>query len=288
MKYKNKRKNKKIFIVIYLLLIFGFIGILTKSIYNDDSTLQDKVYINDLKISILGDSISTLEGISDNSTINATLGSNQSRYYANDISYEETEATLQLNSWKETYWGTIIEDLELDLVVNNSWRGTSVSTVRGASSCTSGTRATQLHSYDGKTPDIIVIYIGTNDYTSSADVGDYSSVEDIYDGSNYIGDTSTFSEAYATMVHKIKNKYKKADIYLCNLIYGTSLGISYNNAIDLIAKEYDCNVVDFSQLVSTWNWTNHCMDGLHPNADGFKLMADILKDKLLDNYSYKK
>jgi len=149
-----------------------------------------------------------------------------------------------------------------------------------SNSPTCGTRATQLHNRENEEPDIILIYIGTNDYNASVNVGTYNSVADIYDGNSYIGDTSTFSIAYGTMVHKVTQRYKNADIYLCNLIYDTELGKSYNSKIDIIAKEFNCTVVDFSQLVSKWSWSNHCMDNLHPNVVGFTLMAEILTEAI--------
>lgn len=229
------------------------------------------------KISILGDSISTCEGISDNIVYNTTLSSNQSRYYAKNVAYTMTEATLELDSWENTYWGQTITNFNLDLCVNNSWRGTSVSTARGASSCTSGTRATQLHNdNENITPDMIVIYIGTNDKSANAPVLGFDSIDDLYDGTSYTADCSYFDVAYATMVLKIKKQYPNADIYLCNLIYNDTLGQAYNKAIEKIATEFDCTLVDFSTLVPIWSWSGHTMDGLHPNKNGFDLMANIL------------
>ena len=250
---------------------------------------NSKVYANTMlagkKISILGDSISTLEGISDNVAYNTTLSPNQSRYYAKDVAYTTTEATLELTSWEDTYWGQTVNDLNLELCVNNSWRGTSVSTARGASSCTSGTRATQLHNdNENINPDIIVIYIGTNDKSASAPVLGYDSIDDLYDGTSYTADCSYFDVAYATMVLKVKNKYPNADIYLCNLIYNDTLGQSYNESIEKIATEFDCNIVDFSTLVPVWSWSGHTMDGLHPNKDGFDLMADILTRTIQETF----
>lgn len=261
-----------------LILCFSLFFSLGSSLRTSNNEKEEKI-----TISILGDSISTCEGISDNIKYNTTLSSNQSRYYAKDIAYSSTEATLCLDSWKDTYWGQTINDLDLELLVNNSWRGTKVTGGITSSSPTCGPRATQLHGVNGVEPDIIVIYIGTNDYNAKASVGTYNSVSDVYDGNEYIGDTTTFSQAYATMVHKVTQRYKNSDVYLCNLIYNTELGISYNSVIDKIAKEFGCTVVDFSQLVDEWSWSNHCMDNLHPNVAGFTLMAEILTDVIEKN-----
>lgn len=268
-------------------------GVSTLFAPNEDVVVTDKptqdVVVNDnvlegQYISFLGDSITTLEGISDCATYNTTLTSNQSRYYANDIAFTSTEATLELDSWKDTYWGKTVTELNLELCVNNSWRGTSVSTARGADSCTSGIRATQLHNdNENITPDIIVIYIGTNDKSASAPVLGYESIDDLYDGTRYTADCSYFDVAYATMVLKVKNRYPNAKIYLCNLIYNDDLGNLYNEAIAKIATEFNCNLVDFSSLVSAWDWSDHTMDGLHPNEAGFDMMAECLIDAIKNN-----
>ncbi len=287
--YKKKKSNISTILLVSLVGL-STIGMLHLLNNNIDFNEIKKETINGKTISILGDSISTCEGISNDITANSTLSSNLPRYYADDISYETTQATCELSSWKKSYWGSVIDHLELNLVVNNSWRGTSVSTARGADSCTSGTRATQLHADDGAKPEIVVIYIGTNDYIANTDVGTYTDVSDVYDSStkSYVGDTSKFSLAYATMVHKVINKYEDVDVYLCNLIYDTELGKNYNHAIDKIAEDFDCHVVDFNQLVSTWSWAEHCFsDNLHPNETGMSLMADILEETLLENYRYK-
>ena len=280
---KNKRKSNIVNTILVILISFfvvsAFASLSSKSSNGANSVNKNENVVTtpQKRISFLGDSISTCEGICDNATYNTTLPSNQSRYYANDIAFSSTEATLKLNSWKDTYWGQAVTELNLELCVNNSWRGTSVSTARGANSCTSGSRATQLHN-DNKNinPDIIVIYIGTNDKSSSAPVLGYESIEDLYDGTSYTADCSYFDVAYATMVLKVKNKYPSAEIYLCNLIYDDALGKSYNEAITKVATEFDCTIVDFSSLVPVWDWSGHTMDGLHPNKDGFDLMADIL------------
>lgn len=276
-----KKILKILAIILCLTLCFSLFFRLGASLKDNSNKTEESN--EKITISILGDSISTCEGITDNTKYNLTLGANQSRYYAKDVSYSSTEATLALDSWKDTYWGQTICDLDLELLVNNSWRGTKVSGTLTSSSATCGTRATQLHNRKNNEPDIILIYIGTNDYNAKVDVGAYATVSDIFDGTSYIGDVSKFSYAYATMVHKVTQRYKNSQIYLCDLIYATELGNSYNSAINTIAKEFDCSVVNFSQLVETWSWTNHCMDGLHPNVDGFTLMAEILTADLKKN-----
>ena len=70
------------------------------------------------KISILGDSISTYEGVSNNASFNKTIGLNN-RYY-------ETGASKALPTQNLTYWGQLIEKYGMELCVNNSTGGGKV------------------------------------------------------------------------------------------------------------------------------------------------------------------
>ena len=65
------------------------------------------------KVSILGDSISTYEGVSNNTAYNATIGENLVYY---------TEG-LHGVSLHDTWWQQVIDTLDMELCVNNSWSG---------------------------------------------------------------------------------------------------------------------------------------------------------------------
>ncbi len=64
------------------------------------------------KVSILGDSISTYTGISNNAKYNSTLNKNIGFYPANDVTEKE-----------ETWWQQVIDALGMELCVNNSSGG---------------------------------------------------------------------------------------------------------------------------------------------------------------------
>lgn len=247
-----------------------------------DLKFEDPESINGKSISFLGDSITTFEGYSNNVKYNYTIGSNAVWY---------NTSKLNVN---DTYWKQTIDKFDLDLVVNNAWSGSQCSGTGESAAC--NTRATQLHNTSGTDPDIIVVYIGINDFDRGVEVGTYSNVNDIYDTKtkSYIGDTTKFAQAYATMIHKIKQRYSEADVYVCNLLPNnvntdyTTLN-TYNTYIEKIANEFDCTLVDFYNCsgIDQTNFTSYTFEGLHPNATGHSLMAECLQNKLLEKYKFK-
>ena len=100
-----------------------------------------------------------------------------------------------------------------------------------------------------------------------------------------------FGQAYATMVHKVKNRYPSTDVYVCSMLHWNpkkhSKGLlQYNEMIQKIAKEFQVVYVDFYNQTKispeTENEYLHS-DGIHPNKYGFEQMAgcfvEILKSK---------
>ena len=209
-------------------------------------------------ISILGDSISTCEGVSDNVVYNTTLASNESRYFADDINHDSTEATIELSSVNETYWMQIINEFNAELLVNNSWRGKKLTD--------SISRATELHKDTEESdvaPDIVIIMLGTNDVQSGTDV-------------------NTAITAYNLILTSIQEAYPNVDIFVGGLLnYSENSLISdYNTAFKTMCTELGIGFIDFYNCgINTSNKTTYLADSLHPNALGFNLMAaQAIKD----------
>ena len=75
------------------------------------------------KISILGDSVSTYTDYSNNIKYNTTIGNN-SVYYNN---YKEDRHPVHMSlTLEDTWWMQVIEELDLQLCVNNSWSGSRI------------------------------------------------------------------------------------------------------------------------------------------------------------------
>ena len=238
-------------------------------------------------ISILGASTSTFDGFSNCGIYNTTITKN--------LSYYPKQAWL--NDPLYTWWMRTIQTLDMRLCVNNSWSGSCVTTmVDGDEKAGCMKRATELHNDTlDVEPDIIVLIIGGNDALRGYDIGTYNGIDAIYDCDKqaYIGDCTMFGQAYATMVHKVKNRYPNADIYVCSMLHWDvkkhNKGLlEYNDMIQKIAKEFQVVYVDFyNQTKISPETANDYLhtDGVHPNKYGFKQMSDCFVEILKSRYT---
>ena len=260
MKIKNK-----FFVILSVMLLIGVLAFITsfspKDNQNDGSSTGKPVDNVDeseqLTISFLGDSISTYSGWSNNSFYNSTLTQNVTCYPMASSDRNDIRGV------SDTYWAQVIEELNLRLCVNNSCDASRVSDTRTDNIPCGMVRASELHrtSY---TPDIIVVYIGTNDIANGISL-------------------EVFTESYRTMVNAINESYPRAEVYLCTLLperrySDDALLCSFNDAIKSIAAESSCTVVDFYTDSSiTWdNYTSYTIDNLHPNAAGMDKLTECI------------
>lgn len=211
------------------------------------------------KISILGDSISTFKGYSNNTSYNSTIGGNAVYYSGSNY----------ITTVKETWWMQAIDRLDLSLLVNNSWSGDTV-TGRGIS------RSLQLHDNTGATPDIIAVYLGVNDFRTKVSA-------------------ATFATAYDEMIAGMKARYPDAEVYLFTLVYTTNVNsgvnpddiVYFNEAIAATAQKYGCTLVDLYNDSGINKTTMESYMGdknLHPNYAGMDLITDTFIDVLAEKY----
>lgn len=237
------------------------------------------------KLSILGDSISTFDGY---------IPSGNLTYYPT--------TSAGLTRVEQTWWWKVKEALGMELLVNNSWSGSEVAGT--ASSSGSGTRCQSLH--NGTTdPDVIIVYMGTNDFNHDDDIGptvDGKVV--VYDGTTALpADNSTnrayFSNAYAIMLDKILARYKHAEVWCCTIQQGErngSVGVPemnddgialnrFNDCIRNIANAMGVRVIDLSACGITYEnrgaymgdyMTKTGTQATHPNPEGHSLIADTV------------
>lgn len=238
------------------------------------------------KLSVLGDSISTYQGISNDTSVNASIGENAVFYH------KQMERS-------DTWWQQAADETGMEILVNNSYASSNVSTGFGNQTkggCTA--RAENLHSDAGVNPDIIAVYIGINDNGCMLDLGEFNAVSDIWDGQKYVGDTEKFATAYATMVHRIVTKYDGADVFLFTLprngyLWETAgktkeeynaLQDAYNEMIIKIAKIFNCGVVDLASAVGE-NYGNFLPnDTLHPDKTGMDVITKAFETALYGYY----
>ncbi len=223
-------------------------------------------------ISFLGDSISTYSGWSNNTNYNSSIGGNAIWYPNNN--YIGANLTVQ-----DTWWHIVAEKLGYELAVNNSWSGSVVNT-----SQTYNVRAKNLHNTsNGAKPDVVVIFMGVNDYAAGTPVGDY-------DGTTTPPVNPTnFSEAYGRTIQNILDTYDGVKIYCCTFLpdrkrfpgSANNKGIEdneYNAAIRTIAKHMGVKLIDLynDSGIIPQNISQFTVDKLHPNKDGMKKIADTI------------
>ena len=214
------------------------------------SASKDATRLTGKKMSVLGDSISTYMGYSNNNDYNSTLSENAVYYNGYYMNFTDVN---------ETWWMKTLDATGMELCVNNAYSGDRV--------CANGiSRALQLHNNDGENPDVIVVFLGVNDLIGGCTA-------------------SKFETNYNTMISGMRAKYPNAEIYLMSFpYYQNSLITSYCDIIEETANTYGCTFVDLYRDcgITASNVANYMVDGfLHPNYDGMTKISECLVDAML-------
>lgn len=214
--------------------------------------------------SILGDSISTLDGYSE---------PKDAVFY--DISCKLESGIL---TPADTWWGRIIDTLGGRLLVNNSFSGSTVCyhPFYEIPSYGCSDERTGALGRDGILPDVIMVYMGANDRGYAFPVEDDKS-----------GSPTSFLPAYSLMLDKLKRNYPDAEIWCftlpvskCDSQDGFSFPFSiggrhiseYCDAIKKCAKIKDCRVIDLYSTSEPFD----TIDGIHASAEGMKMIAQAV------------
>lgn len=198
-------------------------------------------------ISVLGDSISTFEGFTPPSGV----------YYAPSFG-----SITGVCSAEDTWWMQVIRATGGVLLVNNAWSGSTVSAAGALPAC-SPSRIRKLAA-EGKTPAQVLILSGLNDV-------------------NQWIPPAVFSADYQTMLCRIREAYPKAQVtcgtlvtgYLSNTPFTRSIALfrarllPYNDGIRQAAAATGCTLADLARDHVTYA----AMDGLHPNGEGMRQLA---------------
>ena len=209
-----------------------------------------------LRLSILGDSISTYRGISNDASACRSTAGNPCYY----------RAPFPI---RDTYWMRLIDALGLTLCVNNSWSGGNLS---GKNDDFSGVRrASALSRDNGEHPDLIIVFMGINDL-----------------GRNVA--PTVFSSDYNEALLTIKKQYPTARVCCINLpdrdIIPSSRTECFNHVIEDAAKAAGERffVADLyhSRLCRETYYLN-TMDGLHPDPDGMRMIAEVAESAIREH-----
>ena len=211
------------------------------------------------KLSILGDSISTFDGY---------IPEGNATYYPGGT----------VTKVSDTWWHKLLTALGMALDTNNSWSGSRVTTTGGDASAGCMARSQNLG-----TPDVIIVWMGINDFNNEVPLG-------TYDGTTALPmATNTFREAYAIMLNKILAAYQRAEVWVCTLpqcernaeagfpeINGDGAALaSFNKAIRELADAFGAKVLEHNKCGLTYqNMPVYNPDNLHPNKFGHSLIAN--------------
>ena len=276
------------------------------SITSRVTSLENRFSLEGKKLSIIGDSISTFNGYIPTGY---------------DYFYPKT-GTGYVSSVDDMWWKKLADETGLSILKNASWSGSCVtneSTAYSTAQCASTNARINDLADNGTNPDIIICYIGINDFFQvrsngtrySKALGDYTALtalsaqpEDEMQSETFY--PTTFSEAYALMLGKIMTTYPSAKVYCCTLpeanphnsnYQGDTDGfpvfnqlstpltlVSYNDRIRTLARNMGARIIELHDCgINYWNVNSYTQDGLHPLITGHELIKNKIKSALLND-----
>jgi lysophospholipase L1-like esterase len=244
---RHKVRKKNIFIIFLFI-----ISVLSVGVYKDKQVMANKLAkINqwhEAKANFIGDSITY--GLD-------PLDHNKSMTYRYTDSVKEKCEFLELNNYGVV--GSTIAKISAN---NNSF--------------------IERYNAMNNNADLIGIFGGTNDYGLDVPLG---AIND--------GDNTHFKNAFNSLIKGIVTKYPNKKIFVITPIprntkypYNNSLGLTLKDYVDAeieICKSYKVPVLNLyeSYGIDPFNENDkksYMPDGLHPNEDGQKILADKVID----------
>ncbi len=236
-------------------------------------------------ISILGDSISTLEGY-----IPVADGFNlkhRTRY----VLSAKSDSSLIVMSPEETWWMSVINGLDAKLGINDSWAGSTVTNNISGNSGDLGEMAamaslTRIQNLGSNgTPDVILFYGGTNDIGRSCTLGTFDSASAPTEVNLTATKWNTVTDAYIAAILRLKYYYPDAQIISMLPTYTTSYYNQskleqYNTVLASICEHYGVTCIDLRNCGIT---TSDLVDGIHPTAKGMEYIANAVLEELNDS-----
>ena len=238
---------------------------LNMGIIINDVPMTSLTYLNNKKLSILGDSISTFKSfISDGFA---------TKYPFADVT-----------SVEDTWWYQVKDLLGYDLLENNSFSGSRVS--NGGN----GSLQTRLNSISDET-DLCLIFMGTNDLGNGVKFG-------YFDPSKKEFDLTEFTDAFCNAITKLQIQYPMTKfIWMTPLkrFVSPSDNTQYANAGQTVdsytyriieaCNYYGIEYLDMRGLgITSMNQTRYLVDGLHPNKAGMQLLSTFVYKKLYNTF----
>ena len=277
------------------------------------------------KISVMGDSISTYTGWSDAYPITSeeyTHRYGEAYYGPAGGDFHNTELLVT-----DTWWHQAATELGAEILMVNSGNSTGLFYASYPANADWDqylkdmlawkTRAYYLGK-DGEDPDIIALYIGSNEVARGT-AGKFGSIKDIDfstlivdngDGTYTYAEPTTVAEAYAILLHKVTVTYPDAEIYcfkpvpnaggtLSTVNKRLPIACSFNEMLDGVATYYGANIVDLVDafrldpdgdgvaLQKDCDYFQSCFNNdPHPNASGFDVITERFVSAIKENSKY--
>lgn len=315
----NKNKIFKILLVVVLCVAILVPFVPSRAARSEINNFDVGDDFKGLKLSIIGDSISTYDGFTNSKNHNPLYLSDTNNqatfdcYYgdANRTDYEEIKS-VTLN---DTWWMQAAQTMGMEILVNNSWSGSYVrldsarnNTQYAAASYKD--RCVNLH-MESQMPDIIAVYMGTNDTGNSSGKGwgTKDSVDTAAERSGLYTNKNTYSsdslnsvQAYYIMLSRMIETYPDAEIY-CMLpvmpkylaenasvdrlaaLNDFNTGVKYLvNEVFRNRKVYLVDLPEYSGLVDEDAVKDYFyLNQLHPNCNGMDWITSCFLSELLEH-----
>ena len=279
-------------------------------------------------ISIMGDSISTYTGWSDANPITDPSCTNRygEAYYGPvGGDFHNTELLVE-----DTWWHQAATELGSEILMSNAGNSTGLFIAEYPANAAWDLYLKEMLAYKSRPyylgteehdPDIIALYIGSNElarYKNAAQLGSVAAIDfdqlivDNGDGTYTYANPTTIAEAYCILIHKVQVTYPNAEIYcfapvpsaggyLSTVNTRFAKTVPFNKMVKEVAKYNGCHVVD---LVDAFDldpdgdgkvvqedferFQSYFHNDPHPNAEGFDVITDAFVDAVRKNSKFNK
>ena len=214
-----------------------------------------------MRLAIIGDSISTFDGI---------IPSSHKAYYP--------KSGCDVTDWTKTYWGHLINDYwHSTLDVNTSWSGSTVASGKDGDARTPFVDDSRLSLLSN--PDCVILFGGTNDALESNGIGlgEFSYDTPLAN----MNHNKRFRDAYIYVIKYIQTNFPSAQI-IC--IIGTDITGDYGNSVATIAEHYSLPCIDFRGEKNVEGKVT-IYSGSHPDAAGHAYMAQKIYNQTLNLFN---
>lgn len=211
-----------------------------------------KVWDYKPSVSILGDSYSTYEGYIEPKT--------------NDMWYWKVDPDnrTDVHDVTQTWWWMFIKENGFRLEQNNSYSGSTISYL-GYNQSNYQPRSFITRVDNLGSPDILLIFGGTNDSWAGVPIGEYKTEGEPSDMELY-----TFRPAIMKLMKEVSVRYPNVDVYY---IVNSELRPEIVEAIEYACKQYNVPVIQLHDIDKK--------NG-HPSIAGMRAIADQLKASIVD------